>query len=328
MGSPLTSISSNDEVDKPQDASKARSMSIDPAPEAPAADKLAPVIDDRATSPSNASVEAALKPAMQRMNPIRHSIALNSPGQQQFVSSATVNPSSLSLTISSIPPNEVGGKDSWRPDSLPDHFGATLPGLPAVLLRNRPLAGGLLRKKRERERDSRTSGLSGGMELFKTGVVQPTHCPSRNMVGQPLDPKARVVRAGKVVLTSDWNVAIQELKGLRAMEKVEQLKNENRWSFRQIKKQKAPPVIKSHRDYLLEEMVCRDCPVQMTGVQFQCRRNGCKPISSKNPAGRSLARSRCPVPFWLITLRLKKNGRGCVYKCGGQRSWRNSSRPK
>jgi chromatin modification-related protein VID21 len=39
------------------------------------------------------------------------------------------------------------------------------------------------------------------------------------------------------------------------MGRIEQLKQEGRWSFRQPKKQKGPPVGKSGWDWMLEEMV-------------------------------------------------------------------------
>ena len=262
VGSPLTSISSNDEDEKltTEDA-RARSMSVDvpaveatPAPEAPAQTSTAPV----ARSPSNASVEAALRPPAREIFPLRQSATYQASTQSQSpqISPTAISPSMLNISGPTVHTLRDDG-NLWHPPSLPSNFEKTLPELPTILLRNRPLAGGLWRKKKEREkeRDSRSSGLSGGTELFKMGLLQATHCPARNMVGQPLDSKARVVRPGKVVFTNDWNVAIQELKGLRAMEKIEQMKSEGRWSFRQIKKQKAPPVVKSHRDYMLEEMV-------------------------------------------------------------------------
>lgn len=62
-------------------------------------------------------------------------------------------------------------------------------------------------------------------------------------------------KSSKIVLTSDWRVALAEMRHIRAMERIEQKKENGRWSLRQPKKLKAPPVRKAHWDYLLEEMV-------------------------------------------------------------------------
>lgn len=49
--------------------------------------------------------------------------------------------------------------------------------------------------------------------------------------------------------------AWQEIKLARTMEKIEQLKEEEKWSFRQRKKFRGPAIAKSHWDYMLDEMV-------------------------------------------------------------------------
>lgn len=46
---------------------------------------------------------------------------------------------------------------------------------------------------------------------------------------------------------------------MRTLERIEKLKQEGRWSFRQPKKQKGPVVAKSHWDWLMDEMVRLDC---------------------------------------------------------------------
>jgi chromatin modification-related protein VID21 len=55
------------------------------------------------------------------------------------------------------------------------------------------------------------------------------------------------------------NVALQvaffEVKFMRVMQRINQLKAEGLWSYRQPKKQKGPSLPKSHWDYLLDEMV-------------------------------------------------------------------------
>jgi chromatin modification-related protein VID21 len=52
-------------------------------------------------------------------------------------------------------------------------------------------------------------------------------------------------------------VAMAEMRLLRALEQVESLKDAGRWSFRQPKKQRGVGgLTKTHWDYLMDEMVC------------------------------------------------------------------------
>ncbi|KZT28465.1 hypothetical protein NEOLEDRAFT_1175782 [Neolentinus lepideus HHB14362 ss-1] len=65
----------------------------------------------------------------------------------------------------------------------------------------------------------------------------------------------RVSRAQKCLSTRDWNVAYTELRFVRALDRIELLKDKGKWSFRQPKKQRAVGItMKTHWDYLLEEM--------------------------------------------------------------------------
>lgn len=64
-----------------------------------------------------------------------------------------------------------------------------------------------------------------------------------------------LMRSPKVVLTSDWRVAQAEMRHIRAMERIEAKKAAGRWSLRQPKKHRGPPVPKGHWDFLLDEMV-------------------------------------------------------------------------
>uniref|UniRef100_V5ERZ9 Vacuolar import and degradation protein 21 n=2 Tax=Kalmanozyma brasiliensis (strain GHG001) TaxID=1365824 RepID=V5ERZ9_KALBG len=63
-----------------------------------------------------------------------------------------------------------------------------------------------------------------------------------------------VGKADKCLMTSDWKVAFNEQRFVRAMARIEKLKAQGEWSFRQPKKQKGPVVRKAHWDHLLEEM--------------------------------------------------------------------------
>ena len=62
-------------------------------------------------------------------------------------------------------------------------------------------------------------------------------------------------KSTKCVLTTDWKIAAAEIRHVRAMERVDSKKNSGRWSLRQPKKLRHPPVPKAHWDYLLDEMV-------------------------------------------------------------------------
>lgn len=46
-----------------------------------------------------------------------------------------------------------------------------------------------------------------------------------------------------------------EIRYLKALGKIQELKMAGRWSFRQPKKQRGPTIYKTHWDYLLDEMV-------------------------------------------------------------------------
>ncbi|RDB21560.1 Chromatin modification-related protein EAF1 [Hypsizygus marmoreus] len=65
----------------------------------------------------------------------------------------------------------------------------------------------------------------------------------------------KVSRASKCLSSRDWAIAMSELRLIRAIDRVEILKREGRWSFRQPKKQRGVGGLgKTHWDYLLDEM--------------------------------------------------------------------------
>ncbi|KAI8809759.1 hypothetical protein BJ742DRAFT_770897 [Cladochytrium replicatum] len=69
---------------------------------------------------------------------------------------------------------------------------------------------------------------------------------------QPLG--SLLVAANKTVLQKDWQLAREEAKQMKVLNRVEQLKSENKWSFSQIKRHVAPERRKAHWDYLMDEM--------------------------------------------------------------------------
>ncbi|KAJ1020175.1 hypothetical protein NDA16_004455 [Ustilago loliicola] len=84
---------------------------------------------------------------------------------------------------------------------------------------------------------------SGQANLYRW-YVRARASPGAGMVG----------KADKCLMTSDWKVAFNEQRFVRAMARIEKLKAQGEWSFRQPKKQKGPVVRKAHWDHLLEEM--------------------------------------------------------------------------
>ncbi|RIA85688.1 hypothetical protein C1645_781323 [Glomus cerebriforme] len=59
----------------------------------------------------------------------------------------------------------------------------------------------------------------------------------------------------KAITTSEWRVAIEEVKYARVIERIEELKRLGVWSRKQIEPFRDPPRYKTHWDYLLEEMI-------------------------------------------------------------------------
>ncbi|KAG9125170.1 chromatin modification- protein VID21 [Ceratobasidium sp. 392] len=84
---------------------------------------------------------------------------------------------------------------------------------------------------------------STGMELLRWQAVlqiNPAHAFAR--------------RPTKCVTTHEWRVLRHELEYARAMQRIEQVKLDGAWSFRQPKKQRGPVMSKTHWDYLMDEM--------------------------------------------------------------------------
>ena len=176
----------------------------------------------------------------------------------------TIEPSQLTIqplsekVESSASPNSKGA--AILPPAYPTDFIASLPPLPESLVKSRLAIGGLAKKKaRERaaaQANPQSASTLGptNSDLYKLGVSKATHCSVRSLIGAGAPQAGKTRTGGKVILTSDWHVAIQEMQTLKAMERIEQLKADKSWSLRQLRKQRAPGTQKAHWDYLLEEM--------------------------------------------------------------------------
>ncbi|CAO3597127.1 unnamed protein product [Absidia cylindrospora] len=58
----------------------------------------------------------------------------------------------------------------------------------------------------------------------------------------------------KVLTTHDWNVAQNESKAIKTLQRIEHLKSTNMWSFKQLRRHTSVPRTKTHWDFMLEEM--------------------------------------------------------------------------
>ena len=75
---------------------------------------------------------------------------------------------------------------------------------------------------------------------------------------------------------------------MKAFERIENLKRAGKWSFKQIKKQRvAAGLVKTHWDYLMDEMVSmRFTRGSHTSFSFpRSPRNGCELTSEKSVSG-------------------------------------------
>ncbi|KAF7311528.1 hypothetical protein MKEN_01055100 [Mycena kentingensis (nom. inval.)] len=103
--------------------------------------------------------------------------------------------------------------------------------------------------KQQRKRDKNANGAGPKDDWAPMGISRWGAMLRANPV------HTKVSRAPKCLSTKDWGVAMSELRLVRALEQVDALKEANRWSFRQPKKQRGiGGVTKTHWDYLLDEM--------------------------------------------------------------------------
>ena len=174
----------------------------------------------------------------------------------------TIDPSQLTLQVPDEQAQSISSTNlaSRFPASEPSDYVASLPPIPDFLVKGRLAVGGLAKKKaRERaaaQPNSQSVSSLGptNSDLYKLGVSKATHSSLRSLIGAGAPQAGKARTGGKILLTDDWHVAIQEMQTLKALERIEQLKADKSWSLRQLRKQRAPGTQKAHWDYLLEEM--------------------------------------------------------------------------
>lgn len=121
-----------------------------------------------------------------------------------------------------------------------------LPPVPGDVLRQRLNAALLLRASNKKASKS-SAAQAVQPDLYKLHV-RSQHMSAKSFLG----PGKRV---HNVLDTKEWEVGIDEMRAIRAFERIEELKAERKWSFRQPKKQRTGVVPKAHWDHVLDEMV-------------------------------------------------------------------------
>lgn len=137
---------------------------------------------------------------------------------------------------SPVPFSAIG--PTLRLPAIDPNYAEMLPELPAEVLKTR-LFGTPRRKGKEK-------AAVAGPDLYKMHV-KAHHTGAKTFLG-------RSKRVHNVLSTRDWTVGLEEVRATRAFERIEQLKQDKAWSFRQPKKQRTGLVPKAHWDHVLDEM--------------------------------------------------------------------------
>ncbi|KAF5391851.1 hypothetical protein D9757_001818 [Collybiopsis confluens] len=146
-----------------------------------------------------------------------------------------------------IEPPSAPPKSPSQPRYKPD-FRYSLPSLDALPADFRPKGKRAKQKKREKDRDGRKD-KEGKDDSIPWGINRWNATIRTNPVYK------RVAKSTKCLSTREWDVAMTELQVIRAVDRIELLKSNGRWSFRQPKKQRASGgITKTHWDYLMDEM--------------------------------------------------------------------------
>lgn len=116
--------------------------------------------------------------------------------------------------------------------------------------------------------DIRTSRRSN--IFYETDASEPKYVPRLVPPSPPTSPVPMVAiqyesqtnpinplltSANKTLATSSWVLGLKEHCDRQTIDRIDQLKQENRWSLRQYKRSIEPPQLKCHRNYLCEEVL-------------------------------------------------------------------------
>ena len=176
----------------------------------------------RAVLHDSAAVELRRRPVLGPQLPVPIECEFELPALPVPDVLTTLGPSPLSVTYAS----------ALRPLPPDPQRRITGLGLGGGALHHRP------RKGAQRAPKGRTA-----VELWRWGI-RARACPCA----------ALVRKASKCLLTRDWKVAFAEQRFVKAIARVDELKRDGAWSFRQPKRVRGPAERKTHWDYLLDEM--------------------------------------------------------------------------
>ncbi|KAM0793146.1 hypothetical protein ACM66B_000622 [Microbotryomycetes sp. NB124-2] len=152
--------------------------------------------------------------------------------------SLTISPSLIQqLTPTSPVPAAQPYSSMFGIPEISYNYASTLPELPTDVVRTR-FNSTSRRKGKEK--------APPPPDLYKMNI-RAQHMGAKNFLG-----RGKIVH--NVMTTHDWGVALEELRAIRAFERVEQMKADKAWSFRQPKKQRIGLVPKAHWDHLMDEM--------------------------------------------------------------------------
>lgn len=248
--------------------------------------------DTAATTPQpQISLTAPSAPSSTAVSP--------SPAPSTSQQPATVSPYLLQTTqqthAATRPPAATAARPPFAPvppytslfgiEEISSDYASTLPPVPHDILRRRLNTSLLLRSNNKKASKSTLPSSSSQLiqpDLYKLHV-RAQHMGAKTFLG----PGKRVHNA---LTTHEWQVGSDEMRSIRAFERIEQLKAERKWSFRQPKKQRTGVVPKAHWDHVLDEMVRGPLRARFFAPQltfFSCRSDGCRSTFAKRRAGRS-----------------------------------------
>ncbi|GAA6005648.1 hypothetical protein JCM10207_005282 [Rhodosporidiobolus poonsookiae] len=225
-------------VVKPPDVPVASTSNLAGSPSLEALKGVSPNAASPAVLPSPASLTP--QPAPQAVNPALLGAAPSpAPGSSPQPPQPAATP-----FITPEPYHSVFGIHEISADYLDE-----LPPVPHDVLRARMNTSLLLRANTKKS--SKSAAASGAAALVQPDLYK-LHVRAQHMGAQTfLGPGKRV---HNTLSTHEWEVGVDEMRAIRAFERIEQLKQEKKWSFRQPKKQRVGVVPKAHWDHVLDEM--------------------------------------------------------------------------
>ncbi|KAI8089856.1 uncharacterized protein BX664DRAFT_315017 [Halteromyces radiatus] len=161
--------------------------------------------------------------------------------------SGAVRPKSVDEILSSLDQKDVGALSSKEPKS--NHHSPTPP-----LLKQRTQQIHITQKKPDWK-----IGQPQMYNGVKVGDIGGDRIQTLDLFAWQVKAKAQPLHkalqtAKKTITTQDWKLAREEMKAIKIIQRIEDLKAKNMWGFRQLKRHRASPRSKTHWDSLLDEM--------------------------------------------------------------------------